>query len=172
MHIIIIIRVNLAKALIGGFSSTASLGHSAKHRKIENLSVAPENMGKHFIWKIEGRKRVCVHCKRVGRKTRRGRSVETTFQCLHGSVALCKTCFHEYHMVETGILTRVLIRDAEMRERSVSFKCIYDHNLITFWPFNSLFGLYLRSFCKITFVWVIAWGQVKLRINITHVFRN
>ena len=92
-------RVNLAKALIGGFSSTASLGHSAKRRKIENLSVAPENMGKHFICKIEGRKKVCVYCKRVGRKTNGGRSVETTFQCLQCSVALCRTCFHEYHAV-------------------------------------------------------------------------
>ena len=90
-------RVNLAKALIGGFSSTASLGHSAKRRKIENLSVAPENMGKHFSCKIEGRKKVCVYCKRVGRKTTGGRSVETTFQCLQCNVALCKTCFHDYH---------------------------------------------------------------------------
>ena len=91
-------RVNLAKALIGGFSSTASLGHSAKRRKIENLSVAAENIGKHFSVKIEGRKKVCVHCKRVGRKTSGGRSVETTFQCLQCNVALCKTCFHEYHV--------------------------------------------------------------------------
>ena len=45
---------------------------SAKRRKIENLSVAPENIGKHFIVKIEGRKKVCVHCKRVGRKTSGG----------------------------------------------------------------------------------------------------
>ena len=52
---------------------------SAKRRKIENLSVAPENIGKHFIVKIEGRKKVCGHCKRVGRKTSGGRSVETHF---------------------------------------------------------------------------------------------
>ena len=71
-------RVNLARALIGEFSSTASLGHLAKCRKIENLSVAPENMEK-----IEGRKKVCVYCKRVGRKTSGGRSVETTFQCFN-----------------------------------------------------------------------------------------
>ena len=48
---------------------------------------------------------------------------------------------------EIGIFeTRVPIRDAEICERSVSFKCIYDHDLITFWPFNSLFGLYLTPF--------------------------
>ena len=53
-------RVNLAKALIRGFSSTASSGHSAKRRKIENLSVAPENIGKYFSVKIEGRKFVSI----------------------------------------------------------------------------------------------------------------
>ena len=67
-------RVNIAKALIGGVSSTAS----AKRRRIENLSVAPENKGKHFSCKIKGRKKVCVHCKRVGRKIIGRRSVETT----------------------------------------------------------------------------------------------
>ena len=69
----------------------------SKRRKIDNLWVAPENIGKHFSFKIEGTKKVCVHYKRVGRKTSGGRSVETTFQCLPCSVALCKTCFHEYH---------------------------------------------------------------------------
>ena len=62
-------RINLAKALIGEFSTTASLGHSAKRRYIQNLSLAPENIGKHFSVKIKGRKKVCVYCKRVGRKT-------------------------------------------------------------------------------------------------------
>ena len=34
---------------------TGSLSHLAKRHKIENLLVAPENMGKHFICKIEGK---------------------------------------------------------------------------------------------------------------------
>ena len=75
------------------------MGHSATCCKIEHLSVAPENMGKQFTCKIEGRKKVCVYCKTVGKKTSGGYSVETTFQCLQCSVALCKTCFHEYHAV-------------------------------------------------------------------------
>ena len=90
-------RTNLAKQLIGGFSSTVSAGHSAKHRKIDNLSLDPGNAGTHFIIKIEGRKKVCVYCERLGRKTVSGRSVETTFQCLQCNVALCKTCFHDFH---------------------------------------------------------------------------
>ena len=88
---------NLAKQLIGGFSSTVSVGHSAKRRKIENLSRELGNVGSHFIVKIEGRKKVCVHCSKLGTKTLSGRSVETTFQCLQCSVALCKTCFHDFH---------------------------------------------------------------------------
>ena len=38
-------RTNLAKQLIGGFSSTVSAGHSAKRRKIDNLSLDPGNKG-------------------------------------------------------------------------------------------------------------------------------
>ena len=90
-------RTNLAKQLIGGFSSTISMGHSAKRRKIENFSLEADNVGNHFIVKIEGRKKVCVYCKRLNRKTASGHSVESTFQCLQCNVALCKTCFNDFH---------------------------------------------------------------------------
>ena len=93
----LLFRTNLAKQLIAGFSSVLSGAHSAKRQKIENLSLSPANTDKHFIVKIEGRKKVCVHCKTVGRKTEGGHSVESSFQCLQCSVALCKTCFHDYH---------------------------------------------------------------------------
>ena len=114
----------------------------SNRRKIDNLSVTPENIGKHFSVKIEGRKKVCVHCKRVGRKTSGGRSVEATFQCLPCSVALCKTCFMNTTWLEIAFfITRVLICDAAIYELSVSFKSIYDHDFIAFWP-----NQYLRSF--------------------------
>ena len=90
-------RTNLAKQLIAGFSSTTSLGHSAKRFKIEKLSLSAPNANKHFSVKIEGRKKVCVHCKMVGRKTPKGNSVETSFKCLQCSIALCRTCFNDYH---------------------------------------------------------------------------
>ena len=93
-------RINLAKQLIGGFSCTASLGHATKHRKIENLSFSAANVNRHFSVHIEGRKKVCVQCKRVGRKTPKGRSVETSFQCLQCNVPLCKTCFNAFHMYD------------------------------------------------------------------------
>ena len=91
-------RINLAKQLIGSFSSTASLGHATKRRKIDDLSFSAANVNRHFSVHIEGRKKVCVHCYRVGRKTPKGRSVETSFQCLQCSVPLCKTCFNAFHM--------------------------------------------------------------------------
>lgn len=89
-------RTSLAKQLIGGYS-TSSVGHSAKRRKIDNLLLEPANAASHFIVKIDGRKKVCVYCKRLGRKTTGGRSVESTFQCLQCNVALCKTCFGDFH---------------------------------------------------------------------------
>ena len=84
--------------MLGGFSSTASLGHATKRRKIDNLSFSVANINRHFSVHIEGRKKVCVQCNRVGRKTPKGRSVETSFQCLQGSIPLCKTCFNAFHM--------------------------------------------------------------------------
>ena len=68
-------RTNLAKQLIAGFSSTVSLLHSSKRRRIENLSNDPENAAKHFIVKIDGRKKECVYCNIVGNRTPKGRAV-------------------------------------------------------------------------------------------------
>ena len=115
----------------------------SKRRKIDNLSVAPENIGKHFSFKIEGRKKVCVHYKRVDRKTSGGRSVETTFQCLPCSVArFAKLAFMNTTRLEIAFfITRVPICDATLYELSVSFKSTYDHDFIAFWP-----NQYLRSF--------------------------
>lgn len=90
-------RMNLAKQLIGGVTTKGSVGHSAKRRKIENLSLQSGNAGFHFIVKIDGRKKVCIQCKKLGRKTVSGRSIETSFQCLQCSIALCKTCFQAFH---------------------------------------------------------------------------
>ena len=91
-------RINLTKQLIGGFSSTASLGHATKRQKINDLSFSAANVNRHFSVHNEGRKKVCVQCNRVVRKTLRGRSVKTSFQCLQCSVPLCKTCFNVFHM--------------------------------------------------------------------------
>ena len=93
-------RSSLGKQLIGGFSTTVSVAQSSKRRKIETFALEQGNSSKHFIDKIEGRKRQCVQCKREGAKTPKGRPIETSFECVQCSVALCKeVCFNEYHMV-------------------------------------------------------------------------
>ena len=59
-------RTNLAMRFVDGFCSRTS---TAKRRKIETLSLSAANAGRHFIEKIQGRKRECVNCKRAGKKT-------------------------------------------------------------------------------------------------------
>lgn len=77
-----------------------SAAQSSKRRKIETYALEQGNSGKHFIDKIRGRKRQCVQCKREGAKTPRGRPIETSFECVQCSVALCKEiCFNDYHML-------------------------------------------------------------------------
>ena len=90
-------RLKLAKQLIGGFSSVSFAGHTAKRHKIDELALSSPNTGSHFIVKVKGRKKVCVHCKKIGRKTVSGRAIESSFQCLQCSVVLCKTCFSDFH---------------------------------------------------------------------------
>ena len=93
-------RTRLSKQLIAGFSCTVSAAQSSKRRKIDDLSLEEGNAGKHFCEKIQGRKRQCVRCKRVGIKTPSGRAVETSFQCVQCGVALCQVnCFNVYHAV-------------------------------------------------------------------------
>ncbi|KAK3754003.1 hypothetical protein QZH41_007672 [Actinostola sp. cb2023] len=71
---------------------------ASKRKKIDSLSLDPENAGKHFVVKIKGRKRGCVQCKKNGSTTPKGRTIESTFECLQCGVALCKMdCFRDYH---------------------------------------------------------------------------
>ena len=64
-------RTELAKELVGGFSSCVSAAQSTKRRKIER-TLAHENAGKHFSDKIQGRKRQCVFVRSWERKLQRG----------------------------------------------------------------------------------------------------
>ena len=74
-----------------------SAAQSTKRHKIER-TLAHENAGKHFSDKIQGRKRQCVFCKELGKKTPKGRAIKTTFECIQCGVALCrKDCFASYH---------------------------------------------------------------------------
>ena len=87
-------RTSLTAQFVDGFCSRTS---TAKRRKIETLSLSAENAGKHFIEKIQGRKRQCVNCKRAGKKMPKGHPVESSFKCLQCDVMLSKvSCFQEY----------------------------------------------------------------------------
>ena len=56
--------------------------------------------GSTLLIRLGGRKRLCVQHKRVGTKTPKGRPVETSFQCVQCSVALCQiVCFSDDHML-------------------------------------------------------------------------
>ena len=66
----------------------------------EALYTVEENaVAGHSLVRLDGRKRVCQSCRRLGRKTTSGRSVETCFGCLTCNVHLCKegTCFMDHH---------------------------------------------------------------------------
>ena len=67
-----------------------SAAQSSKRRKIEAYLFEEGNAGKHLIDKIKGRKRQCVQCKMLGKKTPKDHPVESTFACIQCGVALCK----------------------------------------------------------------------------------
>ncbi|KAK3750301.1 hypothetical protein QZH41_001777 [Actinostola sp. cb2023] len=91
--------VGLYNSHMGGVDlSDQFLEGASKRKKIDSLSLDPENAGKHFVVKIKGRKRGCVQCKKNGSTTPKGRTIESTFECLQCGVALCKMdCFRDYH---------------------------------------------------------------------------
>ena len=70
---------NLPAQFVNGFCLRTS---TTKPLKIEMLSLSAANAGKHFIEKIQSRKRECVNCKRAGKKTPKGHAVESSFKCL------------------------------------------------------------------------------------------
>lgn len=62
-----------------------------------------ENLSDHFLGKLEGRKKACAMCAKVGRKRNEGRTFETSYACEQCGVPLCRqmrseqSCFAEWH---------------------------------------------------------------------------
>ena len=78
--------------------SSVSAMQSTRHRNIEAFSLEQGNAERYYIDKFEVRKRQCVQCKRVGTKTPKRHPVESNFECVQCSIALCKgACFADYH---------------------------------------------------------------------------
>lgn len=67
------------------------------HFLARNVSGVPFG-DEHRLGKIQGRKKVCRWCSKIGQKTAGNRAKETTFWCIQCRVALCRgDCFLEYH---------------------------------------------------------------------------
>ena len=62
-------------------------------------TVQTDVVAGHSHVRFDGRKRVCQSCRRQGRQTTSGRSVETCFGCFRCNVHLCKegSCFTDHH---------------------------------------------------------------------------
>ncbi|KAJ8307793.1 hypothetical protein KUTeg_014658 [Tegillarca granosa] len=89
-------RADVAEQLVAGFTSR-------KHRKGRrsknlNVEVAAATLGAHKAVHVEGRKKVCRQCSKEGRRTPKGRFIETMFKCFLCDIPLCKVgCFAEFH---------------------------------------------------------------------------
>ncbi|KAJ8300456.1 hypothetical protein KUTeg_021975 [Tegillarca granosa] len=89
-------RADVAEQLVAGFTSR-------KHRKGRrsknlNVEVAAATLGAHKVVHVEGRKKVCRQCSKEGRRTPKGRFIETMFKCFLCDIPLCKVgCFAEFH---------------------------------------------------------------------------
>ncbi|XP_033758852.1 piggyBac transposable element-derived protein 4-like [Pecten maximus] len=92
-------RVDVADQLRAGFTSRKHRAGIRRSTKEENHPVLGDHdISHHKLVRIEGRKRVCRECVKQGRKTPKGRAVETSFMCQFCTVPLCRVgCFTDYH---------------------------------------------------------------------------
>ena len=94
-------RRELARLLIAGYNGYKRPSSSGK-RAIQTLT-REENLGGHFLGKLQGRKKACAMCSKAGRKRSEGRTFETSFGCEQCGVPLCrqmrgeKSCFSQWH---------------------------------------------------------------------------
>ena len=70
--------IELAKQLIAGYNGYKRLSNTGT-RAIKSITTQ-ENVRGHFLGKIQGRKRACAMCAKVGREQPRGR-FDTAFIC-------------------------------------------------------------------------------------------
>ena len=94
-------RRELAKLLIAGYNGYKRPSNSGK-RAVKTVTTE-ENLSGHFLGKLEGRKKACAMCAKVGRKRNEGRTFETSYACEQCGVPLCRqmrseqSCFAEWH---------------------------------------------------------------------------
>ena len=85
-------RIDLAKQLINDFSQRQRKPRSQEPQ--EHFVAQNAHVSVH----VGGRKRKCVQCSKAGRRTPKGRKVETSYECCLCKVGLCRTrCHNEFH---------------------------------------------------------------------------
>ena len=90
-------RKNLLKQLIGGFSSRKRASCALAMPSIEEGNLQGHDLVKAM------KKATCKNCSQLGRKTKAGRYVQSTFKCKSCDVHLCKDgCLVEYHSRHLG----------------------------------------------------------------------
>ena len=80
-------NISVMKRLANNFSSRKRLGRPLKRQPIHQISKITTKRGQ----------RDCAQCKRANRKTKTGKPIQTTQQCISCNVGLCKGCFAAFH---------------------------------------------------------------------------
>ncbi|XP_076455579.1 uncharacterized protein LOC143290159 [Babylonia areolata] len=91
-------HADIAEQLRAGFTSRKrKAGHS---KAVPDAPIALASIDHHKLEKIKGRHMVCRQCIKDGRRTAKGRGVETSYMCSFCQVPLCfhrNDCFRDYH---------------------------------------------------------------------------
>ena len=67
--------------------------------------MTKENIHGHFMGKLEGKKKGCAMCTKVGRKRNEGHTFKISYRCEQCGVTLChqmrgdQSCFAKWHTV-------------------------------------------------------------------------
>ena len=94
-------RRELAKLLIVSYNGYEHPSNCGK-RAVKTVTTE-ENLSGHFLGKLEGRKKACAMCTKVGRKRNEGHTFEMSYTCEQCGVPLCcqmrgeQSCFAEWH---------------------------------------------------------------------------
>eukprot|EP00795_Rhopilema_esculentum_P011126 gene11125-20006_t len=94
---------SLAMQMIGGYCGRKSaMKRNISYNRCDPGTIREQAKYGYFICEIEGRKKECIQCKRLDRKTPKRRPRETFWKCSHCDIPLCKdNCFLKYHSYQT-----------------------------------------------------------------------
>ena len=81
--------ISVMKSLAGNFTSRQRPGKKAGQKRpaVHELTKITTKRGQ----------RDCAHCKQQNKRTKSGKAIQTTYQCLGCGVGLCNTCYNPHH---------------------------------------------------------------------------